>query len=304
MKKQLPATSYQLSAKQSGQVVIILLMLMLVALSIGLAVTQKSITDVTTSTQTEQSSRAFSAAEAGIEKALTGGSQVQVGVPFQLGNDSTATVNGSALLPTTNIAIEYPAIGREVTAQFWLIDPREPNMAVAYVYPDTKFDLYFGNPQTTDKPAIEVKIIMFENGQFKTKVYYFDSESRANGFERVVCNSETLPVGILGDGHEFYCKKTVGDPVTIPNTGPPETACLSASGCKLILVRARFLYANENHKLAIAPAGSNPFPPQIQIYNATGISGQSEKQIQAFRVIDVIPPWFDFALFSINEIKK
>ena len=52
---------------QSGQIVIILLLLMLVILSIGLAVTQRTITNVSTSSQTEQSSRAFSAAEAGLE---------------------------------------------------------------------------------------------------------------------------------------------------------------------------------------------------------------------------------------------
>lgn len=66
----------------------------------------------------------------------------------------------------------------------------------------------------------------------------------------------------------------------------------------------RFLYSNENHKLAISPLNNQDFPPHVQIYNATGIAGQSEKQIQAFRVLDVIPPWFDFAVFSIDKINK
>lgn len=302
----------QETKKQKGQVIIILLMLMLVALSIGLAVTQKSITDVTTSTQTEQSSRAFSAAEAGIEKALTGGATI--GQSYSLGNDATATVDFSALLPLSASnpppAIQYPPIGRETTAQFWMMDPKSP-MASATYYQGNVFDLYFGNPKTTEKPAVELKVVMSDNGVFKTKVYYFDSTGRnpPNGFSIVPASckanvSESVD-SILGLGQTFFCKQTVG-PVTIPGSGPPETACNSPA-CKLILVRARILYANDNQKIALAPnppSGNNKFPPQVQIYNATGVAGQSQKQIQAFRVIDVVPAWFDFAIFSVNEIRK
>ena len=58
--------------KESGQIIIVLLLMMLVGLSIGLVVTQRSVTDVSVSTQSEQSQRAFSAAEAGIEKVRQG----------------------------------------------------------------------------------------------------------------------------------------------------------------------------------------------------------------------------------------
>ncbi len=294
---------------QSGQVVIILLMLMLVALSVGLAVTQKSITDVTTSTQTEQSSRAFSAAEAGIEKALTGGAIT--GTAYPLGNDATAKVDSSALLPVPGggvyEAIEYPPIGRETTAQFWLIDPAAANMGSAAVYGGTSFDLYFGNPGiTTDQPAIEIKVVMVDNGVYKTQVNYYDSITRitANNFSTVPasCRStvnERLNSTILGSNRDFLCKTNV--PIKIPGTS---TDCINGANCKVMFIRARFLYSEENQKLAIAPVGNYDFPPQIQIYNATGISGQSEKQIQAFKVKDIVPAWFDFAVFSVNEIRK
>lgn len=283
---------------EGGQVIVLLLLIMLVALSIGLALTQKSVSDVAISTQTEQSSRAFSAAEAGIEKALTG--TVTSGSSFNLDNSAVATVATSALLPLagSGTGIEYPPIGRETTAQFWFTDPN--NSAVSYS--SNLVDLYFGNKNTKDKPAIEVKILMESSGKFVSKVYYFDSDTSrtsTNNFTPVSgCLSVTLIKGILGDGHEFYCRYRLGP---IPNVGGSGN-CPSAT-CKLILARIRFLYSNETHKLALAPVGSD-FPPQVQIYNATGKAGQSEKQIQAFKVVDVVPPWFDFAVFSVDEIRK
>lgn len=201
---------------QKGQVIVLLLLLMLVALSIGLALTQKSVTDVATSTQSEQSSRAFSAAEAGLEKALTG--TVTSGASFNLNNDSTAKVDASTLLPAPNskLAIEYPPIGRETTAQFWLTDPSNPGVT----YQSSSVDLYFGNENTSDRPALEVKFLMESNGNYSTKAYYFDSDSSrvsSNNFQSVSsCGSVTLSASTLGSNRKFYCKTTIS---SIPNVG-------------------------------------------------------------------------------------
>lgn len=300
--KELRIKNKESRIKEKGQIIIILLLLMLVTLSIGLALTQKSVTDVTTSTQTEQSSRAFSAAEAGIQKALTG--TIPSGTSFDLDNDSTAIVNTSDLLPLAGSkkAIEYPPIGRETTAQFWLTNPKDEGET----YGHHQVDLYFGNEGTiTDKPAVEVKIIMLSNDIFYSKAYYYDSDATRSGptgnnFSLVSgCGSETLSEGILGNDHRFYCSQRIGP---IPDLGGPGN-CPNAN-CKLILARVRFLYTNENHNLALAPISNKDFPPQVQINNATGKAGQSAKQIQAFKVIDVVPPWFDFAVFSVDKISK
>lgn len=297
------------SHEQKGQVIVVLMLVALVTLSIGLALTQKSVTDVTLSTQSEQSSRAFSAAEAGIEKALTG--TVPSGTSFELDNEATAVVDSSVQLPIAGSgqALEYPPIGRETTAQFWFIDPR--NSAVSYSSPNV--DLYFGNPDpngtTDDKPAIELKIMMQRNGFFYTKNYYFDSDQTRttggitpNNFTYVSgCGNQELTTGgILGPNNRFYyCKVSINNIPAVGGSG----VCPS-SGCKLILARARFLYSDENHKMALAPRDGANFPPQVQIYNSTGLAGQSQKLIQAFRVMDVVPPWFDFAVFSVDEIRK
>lgn len=309
-------TNKFLIRSQSGQVIVVLLLLMLVALSIGLAVTQKSVTDVTTSTQTEQSSRAFSAAEAGIEKALSG--PLPIGTVIPLDNNSKAEIAQSGLLPYagSSAAIEYPKIGRETTAQFWFVDPFSTTPPPpASFYTNSKVDLYYGNEATSDKPAVEVSIVMLSNGKFYTKNYYYDSDSfraTANGntFVASTCNNPPPVNTILGSSRKFFCKQTIPSDLTnIPDLGSPTVRnCPNTDppyNCTLILARLRFLYINENHSLALAPVGVGvKFPPQVQIYNATGTAGQSKKQIQAFRVKDVVLPWFDFAVFSVNELRK
>jgi len=56
--------------RNSGQVVLILILITVVGLTIGLAMISRTITDIRITSQIEESSRAFSAAEAGVESAL------------------------------------------------------------------------------------------------------------------------------------------------------------------------------------------------------------------------------------------
>ncbi len=65
---------FNLPKNQSGQALLLVLLSMAVALTLVLSVLSRTITDVKISSQDENSQRAFSAAEAGIEQALVVGS--------------------------------------------------------------------------------------------------------------------------------------------------------------------------------------------------------------------------------------
>lgn len=56
---------------KSGQVLILVLLTVIVVLTIGLSVASRNITNLRTTTQTEQSQRAFTAAEGGVEDVLS-----------------------------------------------------------------------------------------------------------------------------------------------------------------------------------------------------------------------------------------
>lgn len=298
---------------QNGQIVLILLLVMTVALAIGLSLVQRSITDISTSTKLEQSSRAFSAAEAGIEKALGGGGSTTV----TLENNSTANVTDSGLLPAENQALEYPPLGKEEIAHVWLADPNADfkSSGGGKYYDQPSLDVYWGLPGSStlgdgEKPALEVTVLFKDQpGTYQTKKFYLDpvlQRTATNGFQPpdgslFVC-SGALPkintifsVGILQD-RQFYCK-----------------ANLAGLSPTLILLRARLLYSNSAHPFAVVPKSNNAcsssqvkcsLPKQVSIVLSKGTSGNTQRTIQLFKIDKVVPFYLDYAIFAAGAINK
>lgn len=290
-----------------GQITIVLLLLLLAALSVALAVTQRSITNVATSTQSEESTRAFSAAEAGIEKATQTCPPGQPSCteidPISLTNQATAKVILSPPLPLPKQALEYPPLGKEEVAQFWLANPTTSPPATFYTA--SSFDIYFGNSDLTttqDFPAIEVNVVTSNAGVYKSNRYYLDSKSRnpTNNFNLATCgNVDPIPTANYKNSPSstFYCKGT------IPYPGCSAPGCTAYTGTP-IMARVRILYSTTKQSIALAPALGNSLPPQATLYTSTGNSGLSQKTISVFRTTNVVPPFFDYAIFSAGNITK
>ncbi len=283
---------------QRGQVVLILVLVMTVALAIGLSVIQRSLSDVSTSSKVEQSSRAFSAAEAGIEKSIQSGANVS---STDLGNNATIDGVQASPIPAANQALEYPKLAKEEMAQVWLADPQ----SLAQKYNQSSIDIYWGLPDTTsDKPAIELTVIYLSGGNYLPSKYFLDSDSTRSGVNHFTnastdCSSVTPPTidTSMGNSRKFYCKSTLTD----LTTGPTPT---------LMLMRARFLYVSASQSFAVQPKGGNcgtdacSLPVQAKIFTSTGTSGQTQRKVQVFRLDKVVPPFFDFAIFSSGDINK
>lgn len=317
---------------QSGQVIIILLLIMLVALSIGLVATQRSVTDVTTSTQSDQSTRAFSAAEAGIEQIIQRGGTNSLNVT--LGDNARFSVNASDL-PKENEGLEYPPIGKEVIAQVWFADPNSAGSPTKH-YGGSSVDIYFGNKglfqqqgladaydlPAESKPAISLTFInrvgTGASAKYESYKVYLDSVNRSNNFwnpstsgaNQIDCQRNGLSaITTTSSTSSFYCKKTIN----IKRDDSDGAPLCNTSDCYPVLVRIRMLYATEPQKIAIVPTSStctnasHPqpcLPKQANRYVSTGQAGRSQKTIEVFRVKKVVPPWFDFAIFSAGAIEK
>lgn len=310
-------------SNQTGQIIVILLLVMLVVLSVVLAITQRSTTDLSSSTETEQATRAYSAAEAGLEQALQRGTSNPGASPISSqtvslsGNAATATIQNSGYLPVpgSGIAIEYPPLGKESVAQFWLTD----STTTANNYNRNSFIVYFGNPvsmQAYDdasgsnaqniSPAIEVttvkRLIIGGATQYESQKNFYDSLASRAATNRFIsttspgttltCSASPSVNTILKNASPFYCR------VDITLINCPQTTCVPE------LVRIRLLYANVNHKIALAPITGASLPPQIELYTSTGKAGQSQRTLQVFRMKEMLPPWLDFAIFSVSDIVK
>lgn len=303
---------------EAGQVVIILLLTIVVALAIGLSISTRSISEISTATKIEQSSRAYSAAEAGIEKVLQDiaggktGSAITSSVP-NLGNQSKADISVTELFPSPGdrrgIEYGFNGIGRDETAHVWLADPAQTSgISVHNYYTQPTFDVYFGNPfqsNDEDKPAIEVNTITFNGTSYLSKKLYFDSRSgRNNNFitapdptYNFSCDSPTVST-IISSNSQFFCKVRIQGYIGTP-----------------VLVRVRLLYSSTKQKVAISPTTASPcnssslptdnsciLPPQITLITSTGISADVTRKVQLFQQRYVVPAILDFALFSNGDI--
>ena len=303
---------YTFYMNEKGQLILTLVLVMTVALAIGLSVVQKSLVDVSTSTKVEQSSRAFSAAEAGVEKALRGDSR---GVNF-LENKSQAAVLDSGLLPVVAAAnkrqdpLEYPPLTKEDVAQIWLADPDsnirlpgctaiDPSKHAPVCYTQNSLEVYWGNSRA-DRAAIELTLVFYNGTQYVPRKWYFDHpETRTppnSNFNQTLpnCNDSGFTVG----QSNYKCKVILGDAT--------DPAGVLPSG--LMLIRARLLYNSNDQPLAIWAVGTTEanrsLPPQARNIVSTGVSGETQRRVRLFQLSKVVPPYFDYAIFSAGDIIK
>lgn len=291
-----------LPVRQAGQVVLILILVMTVALAIGLSVIQRSLSDVSTSTKVEESSRAFSAAEAGIEKALSGGLPAVINFPDNNSSATVTTPTTDGLIPAIpqgfnrQEALECPPgdsrLAKEDVAQVWLADPKAdlPTCTASDIcYKQTSLDVYWGSTAATDKAALELTIVYYDGNQYQSKKWYLDNETAGripiNGFEPGICTGNFSP--LTG----YQCEKRIS---SLP------------SG--LMLLRARMLYNTTSQPFAVQAVGTCgrdcSIPPQAKVLVSTGTSGQTQRKIQVCQLEKVVPSYFDYAIFSEGDINK
>ncbi len=293
---------------QKGQLILTLIIIMTVALAIGLSIIQKSLLDVSTSTKVEQSSRAFSAAEAGVEKYLKNTTDCDPSVcTFQFSDTGSVTnVSGGGLKPVTVNAgtfqdqLEYPPLAKEDVVQVWLADlnsstPSNPpacGASISCYYTQNNLDVYWGNPLQTDKPAIELTLVYYDGSQYQARKWYLDQIPRNNNFTQG-CGSTSgsnLP--------SYACKFTIGG--SLDTAGPLPLG--------LILLRARLLYNSTSQPFAVQAknsCGKNcSLPPQAKVLVSTGKSGDTQRKVKVFQEYKVVPLYFDYAIFSAGDIVK
>ena len=297
---------------QQGQLILTIILIMTVALAIGLSVIQKGLVDVSTSTKTEQSSQAFSAAEAGIEQTLLKSPDPGVNsspVPIGVSSFSVLDQGEFPKIPAPGQrqeAFELPALAKEDAAQVWLANPKDDPPGEYYIPDDHSIEVYWGDASTSlidpAAPALSAKILYYDSTsgyQFMSSLKPFDpntDRAAGNGFTPITsgsngsCDGSYLIKTNLGNTRKFLCKWLI--------SGLP---------ARLMLIRFRMLYSTSNQPLAVWATGtcsSCRITPQARVIVSTGISGDAQRSVQVFKQEKIVPSYFDYAIFSAGEIKK
>ncbi len=276
---------FKSSGRNSGQAVLLVLLGMAVVLTVVLSIASRSVTDVSITTTEEESSKAFSAAEAGIENFLssgvTTGNFTESGASF---NVVPSDLGAGNFINFADFDSRYKN-GEVATLWFVSHDDNNPNQMTCTGKPcfsGNSFDLCWGS--NSDLPALEV-VVYYGNrdqvfgGNFssiRVKRYAFDPQAgRSPGFA-------TPSVEDCGD----YSYKATVDSIPInPFLGP-------------LFARIRFIYNSTPQSFAVkAPVGQS-FPSQGRRISSLGTAGQASRRVEVVELYRAPLSIFEAGLVS------
>lgn len=275
--------------KQSGEIILVILLVMAVGLTIGLSVAGRSLTDVRLSTQIDESSRAFSAAEAGIENILSQGlfgAAGSTGVPI---GDSSYDVSVETLGGTNNL-FSFPTAIEDGDAQtIWLVphNASGPDDSTPY-YTASTIEVCWGDDSST-VPAIEVSVLFKSVSNYKVARAAYDSDN-----SRQADNQFSPSSGACTQQSSIYNHHQT---ITFSDLIPPPTGTLLA-------LRIRPVYASA--KIAVVPpAPAQNLPEQGKNISSTGKSGSGvSRRWNVVQTYSAPTDFFDYAVWSNTDLVK
>lgn len=291
-----------LPSSNSGQALLIVLLSMAVILTIVLSILSRSVTDVAVTSREEEALRAFSAAEAGVERAILIGS-------------NTGSFNDASFVATAvNFAVSaeeyiYPdKLLSGESATIWFADHDEETgeltcdtnecftgsqMSVCWAGSGTSSD------QATT-PALEISILYVDVPWDYSTIKIARVTTDPNIARRVTNNfGDTDGVGCTLEGQDFEFKKTIdfsASGLNIPYAAPGN----------LLIAKIRFFYnTDEAQTLGFDVRGTGgDLPSQGRRIVSTGTAGEANRKIEVLRTFGELPPIFDAAVFSPGGIVK
>lgn len=262
-----------------GQVLLITVLVLSIAITIALSLIGRGVTDVSMSKNMEESARAFSAAEAGIEEALNGtvitdAKTYATGVTYQ---SSSSIIGGSTseyTLPVTNLG--------EV-ASVWLVDHDSANgITDASYYMGTSLDICWTKPTDGTTPAaIEVDLYYKSGSAYLIQRGAYDPEILSRPSSNF--SSITDQNGSCGSVKNAY-RQTITIPGGIP-----------------YLLRVRPFY--HQTAITVSPIGTDITLPKqgVEITSTGKTDSGITRKIVVKRQYPAPPSIFDYSVYSQNS---
>ncbi len=269
---------------QKGQALLVILLVMMVGLTIGLSLATRSVSDIKISSQIEQSSRAFSAAEAGIEAALKGEATVDCNSPQTVGQAtycfSTSQAGG------TDQPLVFGEVGIADTYNVWLVGHTDAGaLDLSNPYSGSTIDVCWGETGATPITALEISVV-YRDAASTYRVWRGAFDPDASPTRRP---SNHFSAPDAGGCAGLVYKKTIN------------FAALGITGTKFAL-RIRPFYNKTT--LGVVPASGIVLPSQGLNIVSTGKAGDTTRRISVIQSFPSLPGIFDYVLFSGASVTK
>jgi len=281
---------------QKGQTLVVVLLVLAVALTVGLSIASRGISEVRVASVEDEASRALAAAEAGVEASL--GSVASTGVVTNIaGGGSSYVLNSSSAgggsqqtfgerTKAGDVATVYLS-GRDGSGNLRLDD------ANAF---DREFAVCWGNAPDIDinTPAVVLKVYYYDGGNYGVAGIAYDpvsARAARNGF--VVATSPGAgPCMINGAEYGAFWVKNINLVTTL---GMPALA-------KPLALRMRLVYNGETGQaLGVVGdnlTGSHDFPVQGVNLVSEGQAGSVVRKLSVYTGYGDPPSLFDGPIFT------
>ena len=287
------------SFNSRGQALVLVLLSLSVVLTMVLFVMARSVTDVAVSTSSEASVRAFSAAEAGGERALvvgTASSNVSVG------DAKYTSVVGNLARGLTSYNYPVPlSSGDSMTTWFVSHDPVNGNLSPTCntstlpCFRGTSMTVCWGKPGllSATTPAIEVSVFYKTTAALSSiRIGRVTADPYANRRTTNRFGANTTTGGACTiSGVTYAFKKTF----TFTSIG----ATMSGTAGRLQFAQVRMFYnTDQAHPVGISVAGGTTLPSQGLDIASTGTAGGANRKVAVFQSWPEVPSVFDYAVYS------
>lgn len=288
----------------SGQALLIVLLSMAVVLTIVLSILSRSITDVTLTTREEEALRAFSAAEAGVEQALIAGAPEGEFGGAEFSADVSSIAEGSQ---TFVYPIDLPA--GDIATVWFVSHDNDGNLVCSGDFPcftGSAMKVCWGKPDGADNedttPAIEASLYYATTPGDYTTVRIARVTADPNSGRRGSNSFGAADLGCNVEGVDYAFSTTF----SFSDLGIPLSGGSTVSN-ELQMARLRMIYNSDQNQpigLDFNFAGNSLLPSQGKRVDSTGVSGDSTRRVEVYRLFSDLPPNFDSALFSPSGLAK
>lgn len=281
----------------SGQILVLVLLVVLVALTIGLSIASRTLSTLRNTAELDQSNRAFSAAEAGIERTLAL-LKADPNLDCEV-TDCTGNISGiDAKVTVADAGGTTDAFGLSTLEKD---DVLQVNLDT---YSGSSLDLYWGNQgdnagSTCPNASAVVVSVVYKNTA--TNAYglgkgaydaCLDAARSGNNFERPSATFEVDPLNVLdlqgGETRGNYGYKVS---LNLAPGGP-----YVGAGSLPVMARVRLMYVGDK-PIAFDPNG-NLLPVQGQQIVSTAVVGGKQRTVKVLKTTSSLPAIFDYALFN------
>lgn len=282
---------------QKGQAVLLVLLGMAAVLTVALSVASKSVSDISTVSRSENSSRAFSAAEEGVETLLFNSSLDSYTVGGEI--DASAEKYGES---ESEVILKPIKAGESNT--LWFVSHDNDNnltcTSPAICFSGSEVSFFWGKDGEVVVPAIEISFYYDTSGG--------DALGSSPDFSGVeVARAAYDPVGSRRSNNNFSSAQSLGYIVAGESFKYQASVDLGSiingypSNVRLLFARVRAVYNNnESTKIGAKTSGGDVFVAQGRKVESTGTISDATRKIEVVQYYQEPLNIFETAIMSFG----